>query len=696
MKKYNVHFVALDTYRACHKILIIVLFLVISFSCVLDAALNGTFVHTTQADFLQGTLDKVLITSDGVLQPWSELVEVSGIKENYIWCLAKDSKGCIYAGTGDNGVIYKIENGSAKKFCKLEERGIYTIAIDKENNLYAATFPDPKIYKIDHKGKTSLFYKSDEQYIWCLTIDEKNNLYVGTGINGKIFKIGADGRAKEIYDSKETHILSFVMDKNQNIYAGTSDTGIIYKITREDKISILYQIGNREIHTLCLDDEGNIYAGSSRTGSAIQSVQQVQQQVPRGATYTPVQQQQTHVQQAISEGAIYKITMLSDGAYVGSLLHQSSDPVIFSLVFHENNLYAGTGDIRGNGMLYRTEEKRNVSVLFKNVESQIISVVAEKENIYIGTAGDGKVFKVGTSFSTGKLTSVILDASQIVQWSAISFNKKGSIEVETRTGNSREPDDTWSNWVKASFHSTKYTKGSFSIKSQGARFFQYRILFLSNESEVSFVEVHYAGKNQSPEIQTITVGADEPKPKSKTITISWAATDPDKDILIYELYYKYPEEKRWKKLKEEIKENTYNLDSETISDGAYFIKVVASDSPCNPKGTELKEEKVSKQFFIDNTPPVVSLNVKVGKDEVVISGSGIDNLSVISKLEYSFDSDKWLTLTTLDGIFDSSSEEFSFRLTKDDIEFSGEHTVAVKATDSAGNTSISSQIFNLK
>lgn len=710
----------------CPKLLIILFFIIVEveFPSKLNSALNGSFVHTTQADFLQGNLDKVSVTSDGIVGHGPELIEISGIKEEYVWCLVKDSRGSIYAGTGgEAGIIYKIENGIARKFCKLvEEKGIYAIAIDKDDNLYAATFPKPKIYKINQDGKADLFYKSDEEYIWCLAIDDKNNLYVGTGTNGKIFKINLITREEKlIFDSKETHILSFAIDKTKNIYAGTSDTGIVYKITQENntgslvKVSILYQIGNREIHTLCIDDSNNIYAGVSMDGSAIQSVRSVQQQgLPVQDVKTGVQQstqqiqaQQIYVQQPTGPfgGSVYKIT--TDG--FGSLFYQSSDPVVFSLIWHKDNLYAGTVDIKNNGMLYRINKNSESDVLAKNIESQIISIVGDSKTIFIGTATDGKVFMLEDTSrgKTGNFTSIVLDAEQIVRWGNISLNKNGNIEIETRTGNVKEPDDTWSSWYKTTSEEDQKIRYSVKVNSPAARFLQYRIFLSSTRllastkpaaeiSSFSSIEVRYAGKNQSPEISSIQIAGDESNAKSKMITILWLASDPDKDLLIYDLYYKSSEEKKWKKLKTEIKENSYNLDSETIPDGDYFIKVVASDRTSNTKDRELEAYKISKQFFVDNTPPVVYLNVKLENKNCIINGEATDNLSIISKLEYSVDADKWIALSTIDEIFDSSKEKFSFNLRKEDFDSEEEHTIAVKATDSAGNISISKHTFNLK
>ncbi len=43
-----------------------------------------------------------------------------------------------------------------------------------------------------------------------------------------------------------------------------------------------------------------------------------------------------------------------------------------------------------------------------------------------------------------------------------------------------------------------------------------------------------------------------------------------------------------------------------MSDGAYYLKIVASDSPSNAPADSLETEMESDRFFVDNTAPIIT------------------------------------------------------------------------------------------
>jgi len=62
--------------------------------------------------FNKGTPENVSILSDGKvsLSPVLELLADTG--EPFVWCLVQDSKGNLFAGTGNNGKIFKIDKNA--------------------------------------------------------------------------------------------------------------------------------------------------------------------------------------------------------------------------------------------------------------------------------------------------------------------------------------------------------------------------------------------------------------------------------------------------------------------------------------------------------------------------------------------------------------------------------------------------------
>ncbi len=86
----------------------------------------------------------------------------------------------------------------------------------------------------------------------------------------------------------------------------------------------------------------------------------------------------------------------------------------------------------------------------------------------------------------------------------------------------------------------------------------------------------------------------------------WTAEDRNGDKLVYDVYYKEVGETAYKLLRDNIAENFFTIDGQSLADGRYTVKIVAKDSPDNPAGQFLSGEKVSEPFDIDNGQPAVA------------------------------------------------------------------------------------------
>jgi hypothetical protein len=103
----------------------------------------------------------------------------------YIWALAVDAKGNVYAGTGDKGVIYKISpDGKGAPFYKTNATHATALAFDKNGNLLVGTGTPGKVLRIDPDGKPFVLLDSPFQEIRSLRFDDRGALYVAA-LNGR-------------------------------------------------------------------------------------------------------------------------------------------------------------------------------------------------------------------------------------------------------------------------------------------------------------------------------------------------------------------------------------------------------------------------------------------------------------------------------------------------------------------------------
>jgi hypothetical protein len=177
-------------------------------------------------------------------------------------------------------------------------------------------------------------------------------------------------------------------------------------------------------------------------------------------------------------------------------------------------------------------------------------------------------------------------------------------------------------------------------------------------------------------------------------SVLWTAHDDNEDDLRYAVFFRGEGEKYWKLMKDKLDQKFYSFDTTTLADGAYYLKIVASDEASNPPDKALKTERESERFEIDNTPPVI------GKVESVIRGgsaeitfAATDNGSSIDRAQYSVDGGEWITLAPKSGISDAKQAEYNFSVSG---LKAGEHTIAVRAYDRFENAGSGKAVITIQ
>src|SRR5947208_10190988 len=102
-------------------------------------------------DFERGTVKGIAIRSSGVLELAPAFKVVYTSPSTFIWSIAADKDGVVYAATGAPARVYRITpDGKSAVIFEPKELQVQSIAIGKDGAVYAATSPDGKVYKISH------------------------------------------------------------------------------------------------------------------------------------------------------------------------------------------------------------------------------------------------------------------------------------------------------------------------------------------------------------------------------------------------------------------------------------------------------------------------------------------------------------------------------------------------------------------
>jgi sugar lactone lactonase YvrE len=706
----------------------------------------------TYDDFRKGKLNNLSLTSDDELILAPRFDMVFNTEQTLIWTAVADSKGNVYLGTGHDGKIFKVDTtGKETLIADLPELDVLALAVDSKDVLYAGTSPDGKVYRVETGGAKE-FFDPDVKYIWSLVFDKQGRLLVGTGDKGVIYRVASDGKSESFYDTDETHIVSMAIDKDGSLIAGGDPKGYIYRISPEGKAFVLYDSGMREVHSVAVGPNGTIYAavlnGEPALAPATGSPQstdrpgnvQASVSVTIGAAPSPGQEIQVIESpdpvspdtpraqtRRVSDGNLQSVVLeiLPDG--VVNTLWRSKEEMVFAVLPHNGKVLFSTG---AKGRIYSMDGPRSATLLLESTEEQTTRLIEAGNRLYATSANMGKLFRIGDTLATsGSYESDVKDTDAISSWGKVSSKAENpnGIEISTRTGNTSAPDKTWSDWAKVDA-----TGGTASPK---ARFIQWKATLKSDAGKsprLASVKVPYLQQNFRPEVTNVDVlpsgvalqkvpitssnnvnpndpasvranaragGPALPRipprrvPQRGAQSFQWNATDKNQDTLSYDLYYRGDNERTWKVLKKDLDDNFYTINSDTLPDGTYVVRVVASDQGANPADLALRGEMESRPFSIDNTPPVVTMKLEtIEKGRVRIAIDAVDQTSTLNDAEVAIDTGDWRPVFSKDGIIDSKSESFSYL--SGDLP-SGEHVIAFRIYDQNDNAGMGKLVVRI-
>lgn len=699
---------------------------IIFFSAAAFSEGTRTWEQSKFEELIKGTAHGIAFRSEGGLELAPAFKAVATTPSTYIWSIASDADGNIYAAAGAPARVYRITpDGQSTTIFEPQELQVQALVVGKNGIVYAATAPDGKVYRLattkgaapgDSRGaktganhssgasanasvsgswSASVYFDPGAKYIWDLALDNTGNLYVATGDHGEIYKVSADGQHSLFFKSDEVHIRVLALDPKGNLIAGSDGSGLVYRIAPNGEAFVLYSAPKKEITALAIDGAGNIYAagaGEKRPGSSPQATINIPaapaQNTPMtgavinlGSTSTATPSFPAPALGATGGSEIYRIA--PDGA--PAHLWSSREDLVYALGFDQHGrLIAGTGN---RGHIFAVNGVDDFTDLVKASASQITAFAAAPGGgLYASSSNLGKIFVLGSGpESEGSYESDVFDAHVFSRWGHSGMRSSGSVELYARSGNVDNPDRNWSPWTRVD------PGASGELRVPAARFVQWKTILHSGTTgpRVDNVLLNYLPKNVAPEIDEVAVqpgyryppaihvstdaqtagltrfeAPPTPVRDHNSIGVRWAAHDDNDDQLAYSVYYRGDNESRWLLLKSDLSDRFYSFDSSLLPDGGYTMMVVASDAPSHSPGEALYTRKISARFEVDNTAPVIEkLSATLDSQQIHVRFHASDSFSDIKRAEYSLDGGDWQFVEPVGQLSDSKAEDYDFRVT---------------------------------
>ena len=448
-----------------YRPLLVALLSVFALATWVMAGLPIFWTLESQPEFLTGEVDGLSIAHDGVISLAPATQSLYESTDPFFWSLVSDREGNLYAGSGNNGKVYKIDReGKARVLVDTAELEVHGLALDRQGQVYVATSPRGRVYKVSPDGEQQVFFDPDDRYIWALAFDPVGNLLVATGDKGYLYRVSPSGDSEVLFASQETHLMCLATDADGNIYAGSDSNGLVFKIDSGDRVSVLFDTPFREVRALVVDAAGNVFAATindvkgptappapgaptATTPPQTAPAKGMTESVTVTVSASPMLAAVTPTAGVTGlRGAVYRIG--PEGS--AERLWASAEDVPLSLKLErDDRVMVGTGK---KGRIFLVRQDKTSSLLLRAEADQVTSIYStDGRNVFFATSNPAKLYRFGTRRRPeGEYRSPSKDTETVSSWGMVRWEGRSptgtGVVIQTRTGNSSKPDNTWSDW----------------------------------------------------------------------------------------------------------------------------------------------------------------------------------------------------------------------------------------------------------
>ncbi|MBD3162931.1 MAG: hypothetical protein GF346_10975 [Candidatus Eisenbacteria bacterium] len=691
---------------------------------VLPAAARQTqtFLVEGRETFVGAEREGVAVTDEGRVLPGPEIERKAGSTGSQVWRALADRSGTIFALTGSEGLVYRIGSGGGVDSVQTPEMEVFAGALGPSDALYVGGAPNGTIVRIGSAGSLEDYFQAPEMIVWDLETDERGNVYAATGGEGALYQIDAEGTGRVLHRVEDAHLLALAWSTTGNLLVGTDGRGLLLEVDpRSGEAEVLYDSPYAEISEIAVAPDGSVYfAAVPAVDGGIEAFRSQQEEgngEAQGADGHGTEEGPPRVYLRDTEGAV-------------RVFWESTEKTIQALAIGpEGDLWVGTG---GEAAVYRLDADGEATLVWSPEEREVLDLVRDGERILAATGNPGRVYAIGPgAAAVSTIRPDPLDAGIRSGWGRVSWQilpGRGTWELRTRSGDTEEPDSSWSPWSSP----LEDPEGT-AVASPSARYLQCEARYVGSPGDepaaLRRIWVPYNEPNLGPRIGPVLFSADEystegggggapslftqdlgagvrvqfqsavgtgtedgqvsPPPWVRAVrSIAWKATDPNEDPLRFEVAIRRVGEERFRVLEEDLEHNAYAIDTRTLPEGSYEVRVRATDARANPPGEARTDERIGGPFRVDHTAPEIRELVarRPSPDRLVLEGTVRDAASPLRRLEVNRDGGEWRPVSPEDGFLDARAERFRVELELAEPEEG--RWVAVRAVDAAGNEGI--------
>jgi WD40 repeat protein len=648
-----------------------------------------------------------------------------------------DSQGNLYVGTSPDGKVYRVSSSGEKSlFFDPKTKYIWDLAFSSDGTLYVATGDKGQIFAVNSSGQGELFYSSDEAHIRVLAFDPRGNLIAGTEPSGRVLRVSrANAKSPRPNKSQDKASDKPLLPAQGFVLYETAKREVTALAVAPDGTIYVSAIGEKQRNITPAPSAVFVTPQGTTTITNAPGTSSAQSTAP--SVFVPFP--------PLVSSSIYRI---SPNGAPDELWSSREDAVYSLGLGADARLLAGTGNngallaIDSKGVFAQLAKSGSAQItgISGSKDGKLFVCTANPGKVFsVGPEFEAEGTYESRSFDAqnfsqwGRLEWWSPRTSTNSESRTASAAKKSSahdneprVEFFARSGNTEDPGKEWSTWFGP------YTHSGAEMEIPPARFAQWKAVIHGGQpgDGVDWASLAYLPRNVAPVIDGIAI--QEPgvranatnimsigQPTTVTLklppapnisgviitqsstpprfepppqgiqqkgyaTVLWTAHDDNDDELRYAVYYRGENEQDWKLLKDKLEQKFYSWDATSFPDGAYYLKIVATDAPSNPPSTALTAERISERFEVDNTPPVIEhlqAEFRTGdkaSGSIAVKFTARAAGSSVERAQYSLDGGDWILISPAGNISDAPEEHYEFTISDPSAE---EHTIAVRAYD---------------
>jgi hypothetical protein len=287
--------------------------------CGLGLAVQpANFDHSSEGDFGPAELDNTAVNSLGEVtlsRKLSVLLPSTAGGPATASSVAPCARGAIFAGSGNEPLVYKVGDGKALKLAELPGAMICCMVAQDDGHLDARGREDGKLNPVfiekllvgtggdkaglfeiavrdgmpevepggtfvadptlhGDKGKFAKIWSDEKaKYIWAVLPDGEGGYFAATGPNATIYRVDSKGKGEAIFAAPADLAKNFTClarSKKGLLYAGTDKSGLVFEIDPAAKTGrVILDAEESEISSIVVDPDGTVYAATSDESKAV-------------------------------------------------------------------------------------------------------------------------------------------------------------------------------------------------------------------------------------------------------------------------------------------------------------------------------------------------------------------------------------------------------------------------------------------